>query len=345
MPSANVVDEPAADLSEGTGSRFYESVGCYSLNGDEAAAVAGLLTQCVRDYASAEAPDFLAVVRVLSDRLPDGLRLAMERFRLQEYCGAFLVRGLPVTSDAIGPTPRRWGTRTTAAREEFLTVLVASRVGDVFGWQHQQAGTLVNDVLPMAEHVDNQIGTGSGQLITLHTEDAFHDHRGDYVGLLSLRNNDAVPTTVSAPADLSTLDPAVLEVLRKKRFRFVPDEAHSEGGTAAAEPGEPVAVVFGDPARPYLRFDPYFMAPLTDDPPAAHALDQLAGYLESARESVALLPGDMVLVDNFRAVHGRMPFRARFDGADRWLLRINVTRDLRRSVAVRRRADDRVIAG
>ncbi|MBP2478023.1 putative NAD(P)/FAD-binding protein YdhS [Crossiella equi] len=34
---------------------------------------------------------------------------------------------------------------------------------------------------------------------------------------------------------------------------------------------------------------------------------------------------------NKRAVHGRRPFTARYDGTDRWLRRINITADLRRS--------------
>jgi hypothetical protein len=42
-------------------------------------------------------------------------------------------------------------------------------------------------------------------------------------------------------------------------------------------------------------------------------------------------------------VHGRKPFRARFDGADRWLKRLNVARDLRKSRAVRQHADARTI--
>jgi enduracididine beta-hydroxylase len=56
-----------------------------------------------------------------------------------------------------------------------------------------------------------------------------------------------------------------------------------------------------------------------------------------------LEPGDMLFVDNFRAVHGRRPFSARFDGRDRWLKRINVTRDLRKSRRVRGSRESRVI--
>lgn len=54
-----------------------------------------------------------------------------------------------------------------------------------------------------------------------------------------------------------------------------------------------------------------------------------------------LSPGDEI--DNFRAVHGRKPFKARYDGKDRWLKRINIARDLRKSRPVRSAAESRII--
>jgi L-asparagine oxygenase len=60
-------------------------------------------------------------------------------------------------------------------------------------------------------------------------------------------------------------------------------------------------------------------------------------------KDVSLRPGDCVFVDNFRAVHGRKSFRPRYDGSDRWLKRLNITRNLRGSRAWRRAADDRII--
>ena len=58
---------------------------------------------------------------------------------------------------------------------------------------------------------------------------------------------------------------------------------------------------------------------------------------------IALTPGDICVIDNYKAVHGRKPFRARFDGTDRWLRRLNMARDLRRSREFRLDARSRVI--
>ncbi len=50
---------------------------------------------------------------------------------------------------------------------------------------------------------------------------------------------------------------------------------------------------------------------------------------------MALEAGDLLVVDNAVAVHGRSPFTARFDGLDRWLQRTFVVGDLAPSAADR----------
>lgn len=47
--------------------------------------------------------------------------------------------------------------------------------------------------------------------------------------------------------------------------------------------------------------------------------------------AVSLAPGEVLVVDNDLAVHGRVPFRARYDGSDRWLKRASVRVPGRRS--------------
>jgi alpha-ketoglutarate-dependent taurine dioxygenase len=102
-------------------------------------------------------------------------------------------------------------------------------------------------------------------------------------------------------------------------------------------------VLFGSEDRPYLRLDPYFMDPLTEDPEAQKALDAMIAEIDSRLASVVNRPGDVFIADNYRLVHGRKPFHARRDGRDRWLKRINIARDLRKSRSWREAPDSRVI--
>ncbi len=104
-----------------------------------------------------------------------------------------------------------------------------------------------------------------------------------------------------------------------------------------------VALLSGDFDSPYLSIDPFYMDIPAGDPQALAAFEAVCAALESRLAEVVLRPGEILFVDNYRAVHGRKPFRARYDGTDRWLKRINIARDLRKSRAFRLTSDSRVI--
>jgi L-asparagine oxygenase len=122
---------------------------------------------------------------------------------------------------------------------------------------------------------------------------------------------------------------------------FGPTPGHST--PPAWLPDAPVPLLFGGPELPYLRFDGFLTGPLPGDSEAAEAMDALSQVLAKAEQDALLAPGEALFVDNYRAVHGRRPFAARYDGTDRWLKRISVTRDLRRSRDARAGAASRVV--
>ena len=111
---------------------------------------------------------------------------------------------------------------------------------------------------------------------------------------------------------------------------------------ADAEPKR-VPVLYGPVASPYMCIDPVYMnIPYSDDP-STRALNKLVDVINSQLADVVLAPGEIVLIDNARAIHGRKPFEPRYDGTDRWMKRINVTRDLRKSRVARASESARVI--
>jgi len=207
---------------------------------------------------------------------------------------------------------------------------------------------VVHDIAPIQGHEKEQLGSGSGEELTWHVEDAFHPFRGDYLGMLCLRNPDQVPTTF-APVDVSALDASTVRLLFEPHYTIRPDNSHlrknrvcqADEELAAAHDRidematkpEKVPVLFGSPEAPYCRLDPYFMDP-PESAEAREALDRLIRTIDAQLQNVVLDAGEFCFIDNFRGVHGRRPFRARYDGTDRWLKRINITRDLRRLAVV-----------
>jgi hypothetical protein len=239
----------------------------------------------------------------------------------------------------IGKTPSHWrkkpdGSSTT--EEEIFLNLCGALLGDAIAWSHQRGGLICQDLVPIKGHENKMIGSGSERALVWHTEDARYSYRGDYIGLMCMRNPDAVHTTFALIDEMS-LDPEQVEVLFEPRFVFRPDPSHPSDVEREKAP-----VLFGDPESPYIRFDPYSMErPETEE--AQLAMDYLIRAIDENVTGVALLPGDCLFIDNFKAVHGRSSFKARFDGTDRWLKRINIARDLRKSRGVRKAPASRMI--
>jgi Fe(II)/alpha-ketoglutarate-dependent arginine beta-hydroxylase len=335
------------------------------LTGEEALPIQQLAIHAVAAHGSVEAPECLERVSVTAHELPPRLRQSLIDFKLQERQPAILISGYPVDGDRLGATPRRWvsdGEPPAAVEHEMALVLVGTLLGDVFGWATQQGGRLVHDIVPISGHEHEQLSSGSEELIWWHTEDAFHPFPADYVGLMCLRNPNRVATTLGY-LDASKLTESELAILTQPHFTISPDESHQRknqpGGTRDADAARvaeayarieamnqappKVAVLAGGPDDYYMRLDPYFMERGHLPPAARDALARLIAVIDASIADVVLQPGDMLFVDNFRAVHGRKPFSARFDGRDRWLKRITVTRDLRKSRCARGSRQSRVI--
>ncbi|MFF4183580.1 arginine beta-hydroxylase, Fe(II)/alpha-ketoglutarate-dependent [Streptomyces sp. NPDC001691] len=332
----------------------------YTLSPDEASATAALGTELARAYPSFNDPVLLRDLPHLAARLPLGVQHFLREFKLADRQGHVVIRGHHFDQDRIGPTPAHWRGRGRPGpefAEELLLMLYSALLGEPFGWATQQDGHLVHDIFPIRQHENDQLGMGSKELLTWHTEDAFHPYRSDYLILGALRNPDHVPTTLGE-LDLSSLSAEDIDILFEPRFYIAPDESHLPKNNTITSPEEAArfstiqrmiderplgALLYGSRVDPYMRLDPYFTSVPEEDPEARRAYDALFKVIDAGMREVVADEGDVLFIDNHRAVHGRLPFTARYDGTDRWLKRVCVTADLRRSREMRATADSRLL--
>lgn len=302
-----------------------------------------LLQTLVKRYKSPAEEAFLLMANTYALHLPERLLLAINQFRYSDdHNGTFLLRGFHIDDAQLGETPNtvsREIDEFSAIREGFMLMLVISLIGDAFGWSSQREGGLINNVLPVRAHEGEQLSTGSTVDLDWHTEEAFHPYRADYIALMCLRNPDDVPTLVSSIRDIE-IDDVIKKVLFSPRYIFHVDKNFQNGMFDDAPP-EPV--LFGDFSAPYVKIDPSFMTPVPGDEDAHHALQQITTAFNNSMSEIALQQGDILFMDNYRVVHGRKAFVPRFDGTDRWLKRVNVTVDLRKSRAMRKAHNSRII--
>jgi L-asparagine oxygenase len=335
---------------------FPPGIAVYNLSETERDGAAAALSRC-RGYSELpEAQRAHAAQFEASRHLPDGVARFLWDFRTAERYSAAVVSGYRVDDLSIGPTPRHWSAQpepNSTAWEELFFQFAGGVLGEIFSWSTLQRGRLVQDVLPIPGDEHEQSGHGSDALLEWHTEDGFHPCRCDYLGLMCLRNPDKVPTTFASISSIQ-LPGEMKEMLAEPLYLIRPDNEHLRNvrNEPTALPNtvqkiftnpDPTPVIFGDLADPYLRIDPYFMTSVPGRSDAELALKFLISKLDENLHDLVLLPGDVCFIDNYRAVHGRRKFRARYDGTDRWLKKIIITRDLRKSRSIRPSATSRVL--
>ncbi len=330
----------------------------YTLSNHEVHEVEILVDEVIAKSHSTAGNTFLQNVTLYAQELPRELRKFMIEMKYGEQAGAWVVAGFPVDNLAIGGTPPHWAQDagcSATLREETAFALFGTLLGDLFGWATQQNGAIIHNILPIRGHEHEQLGSGSADLLEWHTEEAFHPLRCDYLGLMCLRNHDGVPTTF-ASVDMVKLDDNVRQILFQPRYIILPDNSHFANYGIAKEEElnadqslsnayhgiekmnsdpDKVPVLYGDRNAPYMAVDPYYMRVPTDDQEAQYALNKLYDAVNEQLQDIVLTQGDCGFIDNYRSVHGRKAFAARYDGTDRWLKRINITRDLRKSRASR----------
>ncbi|MEW2290152.1 guanitoxin biosynthesis L-enduracididine beta-hydroxylase GntD [Streptomyces sp. NPDC047841] len=330
----------------------------YALSAGEIAELETLL-EGLRDIDVAPtATRFYDTLWTAAEELPRGLRTFLVEFRRTEPAASCLIHGFPVDDAEIGPTPANWelaGESKTTRDQEILLGLCGLVLGEPFTWATLQAGSLVQNILPIQGDERRQSGHGSETLLEFHTEDGFHPRRCDYLMLLGMRNHDRVPTILSSVRDIR-LDDRDREILSQRRFHIVPDDEHVRQLAERApdhpalreaqlmlERPEPVAILFGHRLNPYLRIDLPFTRCADGDTEARRAVRNLMSELERVQQDVPIGPGSLLVVDNHLAVHGRRPFQVRYDGTDRWLKKLTVSRNLRPGYSDRDADDHRVL--
>ncbi|MEU9850952.1 TauD/TfdA family dioxygenase [Streptomyces sp. NPDC047985] len=301
---------------------------------DEAEDISRLTARLVgHGTAEVDDPRWIDATRAAWDELPLRLRQSLRAFRRHSGpSGVLLVEGLPLDGEALPATPSAFDSvqRYVSAPAALLT-MIAAGLGDPAAFLAEKSGALVQDVVPVKGREEFQGNAGSVAL-ELHNENAFHEHRPDHVMLMCLRpDHDGAAGLITASIRdvLPTLPAELVQDL------FAADyvtPAPPSFGTGTGEPPRH-AILSGATDDPDLRVD--FAATRGVTAHAQEALGRLRDAMLDVVQTHYFNRGDIAIVDNHVAAHGRTEFRPRYDGGDRWLQRTFVLSDMRRSRAHR----------
>lgn len=287
--------------------------------------------------------DLLTTAELMGCRLPKRVIRVLRRFRRQGgELGGLVIGNVPLDR-VVPPTPgpAYWPDWTEIPVATFTQLAITSVLGDIISYADEKDGRLVQDIVPVkgAEHRQENTGTVP---LELHTEDGFHPYKPDFITLLCLRpdHEKAARTLLGAAVQVVPLLSAeCIRTLRQPLFRLRASSSFGDRNASVRTP--PLPVLSGPADGPEIVADFHAMEPV--DSRAQQAFDQLHSALLPLLTGLVLDRGDLLVIDNRAAVHGRTGFDARMDGTDRWLRRCFAVADLRLSRSARAK-DSRVCA-
>jgi L-asparagine oxygenase len=274
-------------------------------------------------------------VNDLSLHVPQRIRTLLQNFAHKDTnTGFLLIRRIPI--DELPSTPEnnncKIGEQTILAKIQSIFVSVIS---NMIAYEAEGYGRLYQDVIPVKSMEKNQTSISSSVELEIHTEQAFSKLRPDILSLACLRGN-ANANTYILPVNsiINNVSERELEMLKTPLWNTGVDLSFKLNGHEFIE-GDirgPMSIIRGykdprleneDPRLvfddPLLVFDQDLMTGITDE--SNEMIQKIVDIYYKHRLSHNLTPGEIIFIDNNRAVHGRSPFVPNYDGLDRFLVR------------------------
>jgi len=266
----------------------------------------------------------------LMNTLPTSLTSDLIKFKqIGNNSGCFLVKGFPVGQIPSTPCSQNIASKTDKTSEVILSA-VGSLLGDPVAYRQEKNGQLFHNLFPTKINEFTQTSEGSKVLLESHTELAFHPFSPDFLILFCLRQDpkkEACTMFLSAKKIVSLLPSEIVDTLKEPLFKTGIDEAWMQhyGKFARQKGNSKITPIFSEAPDLQLVWDQDLMQGVTES--AKQAQNFLENIIKKNLEGVYLEPGDVLIIDNKRAMHSRSAFTAFYDGNDRWLQRILILRD------------------
>lgn len=280
-----------------------------------------------------ETPDlFCKKAKQLSNLIPNYIKDELMHFSEKgSRTGYFLLKNLPVENSPQTPGGNQFkvGEKTLLARIQAILISVFS---DLIAYEAEGYGRLFQDVVPIKSMSTVQTSLGSNTELEIHTEQAFSKLRPDFLSLSCLRG-DSNANTYILPVEkiLDNITNDEMDLLRRPLWKTGVDLSFKLNGHEFIE-GDirgPLPILSGPGDDPRITFDQDLMTGVCEE--SKKMIKRIVDIYYKHRYSHNLKPGEMIIIDNRRALHGRSPFFPLFDGLDRFLIRCFSTLDYIRS--------------
>ena len=253
--------------------------------------------------------------------VPDRLLKAVNNLHLCEE-GYILIRDVCIKDTKNIPTPpdnkQHIGERTNIAKVQgFINGLL----GEMVAYEAEGEGYLYQDMVPNRALANTQTSLSSGVELEVHTEQAFSDLKPDYLSLACIRGNPEAKTYIFHKNTLiKNMSREKVEKLYEPLWMIGVDQSFKMDKQFEFVNGDvrgPIPII--DRKTGYLVFDQDLMYGITED--AEELKREIINLYRAYKREIVLEEGDILIIDNRHMVHGRSPFKPRYDGKDRFIVR------------------------
>jgi len=247
--------------------------------------------------------------------------------------GFLLIKNFPINDKELEKTPKcnklHIGENTILAKVQSI---IMNYIGDMISYEAEGDGYLFQDVIPDIRMKNIQTSLGSNTELEVHIEQAFSKLRPDILSLGCLRGDENAFTYILPVGKLlENLNNDEIEILYKPLWMTSVDFSFKLNGNDFID-GDvrgPFPILSGELTDPFFLFDQDLMFGITEE--SQKILKKIINIYYNNRIKHNLQPGEIILIDNNRSIHGRSSFSPKYDGNDRFLIRCFSTFDYKKS--------------
>jgi L-asparagine oxygenase len=305
------------------------------------------LAECIKAHPSLSPILFCEQAKEQSQNLPPQIKSIITSFATAgSNRGFLLIRTPPLDETTTPKTPsgnqHKIGETTILAK---IQAILISAISDMISYEAEGYGNLFQDIVPIKAMETAQTSLGSNTELEIHTEQAFSSLKPDILSLACLRGDiNAFTHIFSIKTILEHMTPEEQTFLREPLWKIGVDLSFKLNNNEFID-GDirgPMPIISGPTNDPTLVFDQDLMSGTTTE--ATNMIKKIVDIYYQKKLRHNLQPGEILLIDNRRAVHGRSAFKPKYNGEDRFLIRCFSTFDLTQSEYARENNSRKILA-
>jgi len=258
---------------------------------------------------------FLRDAKFLSSELPKNLKMFLKNFVNEKLLDDIaIIKNLPYDRELETPRDNSYfiGEKTILSK---CQAIINEFIGEMISYEGEAHGRLFQDMVPNKQLMKTQTSLGSRIELELHTEQAFSDLRPDFLCLSCLKGDEQAKTYYLHVRDIiENLSNQEVELLTEKLWKIGVDLSFVMNGCSNEIRG-PLSIL----TEKDLLFDQDLMIGVNEN--SKIIIEKIIDIYYKFRKFHVLVPGDSLIINNKRLVHGRSSFEPKFDGNDRFIIR------------------------